>query len=193
MPCNNHGGGRVEPRGMVCYRSVRPPSPAKEPGRARVATTMIERLASLFARTRDPVASEGEHVRLAAAALLCEAALMDGHLDEDEAARIAVLLAERFGLSEADAGLLLDAGRKHADGAIELYGITRTLKDAFSAEQRVQLIEMLWDVVYADGVLHDYEANLVRRVCGLIFVSDQEAGAARKRAMARLGISEGLV
>jgi len=50
----------------------------------------------------------------------------------------------------------------------------------------VMLVEMLWDVVYADGELHDYEANLMRRVAGLLHVSDQESGAARKRVLGRM-------
>ena len=49
------------------------------------------------------------------------------------------------------------------------------------------MIEMLWDVACADGVIHDFEANLVRRVAGLIHVSDRDSGAARKRALARMG------
>jgi len=49
-------------------------------------------------------------------------------------------------------------------------------------------VEMLWEVVYADGVLHDYEANLLRRIGGLIYVSDMDRGNARKRVMTRLGI-----
>ena len=44
------------------------------------------------------------------------------------------------------------------------------------------LVELLWRVVLADGVVDDYEANLLRRVAGLIHVTDQDAGAARKRA-----------
>ena len=44
---------------------------------------------------------------------------------------------------------------------------------------------MLWTVALADGVIHDYEANLVRRVCGLLYVSDRESGEARKRAQAQ--------
>jgi len=51
-------------------------------------------------------------------------------------------------------------------------------------------MEMLWEVAYADGVLHDYEASLMRRVTGLIYVTDQESGAARKRVMQKLGLAE---
>ena len=53
-------------------------------------------------------------------------------------------------------------------------------------EERIELIEMIWEVVYADGELHDYEANLLRRLGGLLYVSDRERGDARKRVLARL-------
>jgi uncharacterized tellurite resistance protein B-like protein len=47
------------------------------------------------------------------------------------------------------------------------------------------MIEMLWEVVYADGELHSYEANLMRRLGGLLYVSERDRGAARKRVLAR--------
>ena len=48
---------------------------------------------------------------------------------------------------------------------------------------------MLWEVAYADGALHDYEASLLRRVAGLLYVSDRDNGEARLRVMAKLGIA----
>ena len=54
------------------------------------------------------------------------------------------------------------------------------------------MIEMLWEVAYADGILHDFEANLIRRATGLLHVSDRESGVARKRVLEQLDIaSEG--
>ena len=52
------------------------------------------------------------------------------------------------------------------------------------------MIEMLWQVAFADGNVDMYESNLIRRVAGLIFVSDVERGRAKKRVQARLGIPE---
>ena len=68
---------------------------------------------------------------------------------------------------------------------VEVYGFARRVKDAFEHDERVQMIEMLWEVVYADGEIHDHEANLLRRVAGLIYVSDRESGDARKRVLDR--------
>ena len=57
-------------------------------------------------------------------------------------------------------------------------------------EERVGILELLWEVVYADGQLHDYEASLLRRVAGLLYVSDRESGEARLRVMGRLGTEQ---
>lgn len=130
--------------------------------------------------------------QLAAAALLVEAATLDGHMAESESARILALLKERFGLAEAQAATLLDEALAAAGQAVELHGFTRTVKEHFDEADRIRLIEMLWEVAYADGLLHDYEANLVRRIAGLLYVSDRDSGIARKAAMARLGLGEGL-
>lgn len=137
-----------------------------------------------------PDDSEAARLRVAVAALMVEAATLDGTFDADERARVLDLLSRRFQLSETQAGALLAEAEKVQDRAAGLEGLTRTVKNALDHDQRVEVLEMLWEVVYADGQLHDYEANLLRRLAGLVYVSDQEAGAARKRALARMG-SEG--
>jgi uncharacterized tellurite resistance protein B-like protein len=91
-------------------------------------------------------------------------------------------------LTEAEARSLLELAGDEVANASQLYGFTRVVKDNFDHDERVELMEMLWEVVYADGALHDLEASLMRRIAGLIYVPDRESGAARKRAMSRLGL-----
>jgi len=148
----------------------------------------------MFGRLRDLLFSgstavdQGRRLQLAAAAVLVEAASMDGHVDRVEELRMAQVLARHFSLSDAEAAELLAEASRLASQSVELSGFAKTIKDGFDFDDRVRMIEMLWDVAYADGQLHDYEANLVRRIAGLIHVPDQDAGAARKRVMVRLGI-----
>ena len=127
-------------------------------------------------------------LQVAAAALLVEAAEMDASFDEPEKAKILDLVRRRFELSETEAESLVELARQEAADSSQLYGFTRVVKDQFSHEERVELLEMLWQVIYADGQRHDHEASLMRRVAGLIFVSDRECGSARKRALIKLGL-----
>ena len=148
---------------------------------------MFARLRALFSFGGDEPTPK-RRLQLAAAAVLVETAMLDGRLDAVERRRIAEMLAGHFRLSAAEAEALFEQARRAADDAVELAGFARTVKDGFDHDDRVRLIEMLWEVAYADGHVHEYEANLARRIAGLIHVPDQDAGAARKRVMARLGI-----
>jgi uncharacterized tellurite resistance protein B-like protein len=125
----------------------------------------------------------------AAIALLIEAAVMDGEFDVDERHVIAGLIVQRFGLDAADVEDLIAAGEQAVADSHQLYAFTRVIKEGFDFDQRIELIEMLWQVAYADGELHDFEASLVRRVAGLIHVSDRDSGTARKKVLNRLGVS----
>lgn len=155
-----------------------------------------ERLRRLFPTKSDEAAAAAEaelhdeaDKHLAAAALLVETALMDGDFGADERRTIDELLRARFGLDDAEAATLIAEAEERANASLGVFRFTSAAKTHFSHEERVQLIEMLWEVAYADGVLHDYEDNLLRRVAGLIYVTDQERGLARRRVMARLGLS----
>jgi uncharacterized tellurite resistance protein B-like protein len=130
-----------------------------------------------------------EQRQLAAAALMVEAAKLDSSFDEAESTRIEALLETQFDLQPDEAKALLAAGRQASDHSVEWQGFTRSIKDGFDQEERIALVEMLWEVAYADGELHDYEASLIRRVTGLLYVQDRESGEARKRVLTRLGLS----
>lgn len=125
-------------------------------------------------------------LRLAAAALLVEAAKLDGEFEAVERARIAALLQDRFGMAEADVAELIEAADEETELAGGLYGFTKEVRLNFDHGERISMIEMLWEVAHADGSLHDFESNMLRRVAGLLYVTDRESGAARKRVLGRL-------
>lgn len=154
---------------------------------------MFARLKSLIGDTAGGPGENKSHSfeekQLAAAALLVEAARLDNAFDEVERERIEGLLQKHFALEADEARELLVAGQDASDASVEWQGFTRTIKNGFDQTERVALIEMLWEVAYADGELHDYEASLIRRITGLLYVPDRESGEARKRVRTRLGLT----
>lgn len=152
---------------------------------------MIDRIKALILNSATETGADpdggGDDVPVAAVALLVEAAVMDGDFDEAERKAIARLIESRFGLEGAEVEELIQLGEEAVENSNQLYAFTRVVKTGFDFEDRIEMIEMLWDVACADGEIHDFEANLVRRVAGLIHVSDRDSGAARKRALARMG------
>jgi uncharacterized tellurite resistance protein B-like protein len=158
---------------------------------------MIERLKELlgaagWASGSEPGESLLPETTLAAAALLVEAARLEEPFSHAEQSTIRRLLAERFGLDERDAAEALEEAARRQGESSELVRFTRVIKDRLPPGQRLAVIEMLWEVAYADGELHPYEANLVRRVAGLLYVTDRDSGAARKRVLERLGLHDAL-
>ena len=153
---------------------------------------MLKHIRKLFESPdeRDAALKTDDPLQTAIAALLIEAALFDGHFDAREQTQILKLLRSRFTLTEEEATALFERVREWAEDPNNLHRFTKTAKDALPHEERLELIEMLWEVVYADGKLDDFEASLLRRIGGLLYVSDQERGAARKRVLSRLGIDE---
>ncbi|MEQ8369658.1 MAG: TerB family tellurite resistance protein [Alphaproteobacteria bacterium] len=151
---------------------------------------MINRVRNLF-RLNDGGAAlpeiTADGLSLAAAALLVEAAMLDGHFHAREQAGMRQALAGRFGLNDEETDSLMEAANEAVRQSHDLHRFTRVIKDKLGPAERVRIIEMLWEVVYADGVLHEYESNLLRRVAGLIYVSDRDSGAARMRVLKRLG------
>jgi len=152
---------------------------------------VLDRLKAFLAGqtdAQDALAGAGDKVQLATVALLVEAAQMDAEFGAEERAKIIELVEGRFGLSAAESRELLQAASEKVEQAVEVFGFTREIKNAFSPEERIEMMEMLWEVAYADRVLHNLEASLMRRLAGLLHVSDRDNGLARKRVLVRLGL-----
>ncbi|MDF1719066.1 MAG: TerB family tellurite resistance protein [Minwuia sp.] len=146
-------------------------------------TSWLERLRG--GSTEAPKSSEPDDLHLAAAILLIEAARLDGNFDADEEKTVRRVLADKFQLSTDETTTLIDLADTRQQHAVEISTFTRAIKEGFPSERRVEVIEMLWEVVLADGELHAYEANLLRRIGGLIYVSDRDNGEARQRVVER--------
>ena len=149
---------------------------------------MINRILALFEGGPTGWLSKPDELQLAAAALMVEAAFMDGNFDAREHAEIARLLEERFALSPDEAEALISKATEAVRQTGQLYGFTHVLKDLFGPEERIRMIEMLWEVAFADGQVDHFESNLIRRIGGLLYVSDRDRGLAKQRVMARLGL-----
>ena len=155
---------------------------------------MIDRFAGWLRRVDAAPAEDArpgpEDMRLAACALLVETARMDGRFDDDERATVERLIAARFALPAAEAAALVADAERAVAASPQIFRFTNAVKTHFDERERAALFEMLWEVAYADGEVHEFEENLLRRIGGLIYVSDRDRGAARRRARERRAAAE---
>lgn len=140
-------------------------------------------------RTGSDAPSESEEadaIQVAVAALCVEAARADEDYEASEIAIIDRFLAKRFSLSTEDAASLRAKAETVQSDALDIQRFTRIAKE-MSEDEKIGFIENLWEIVLSDGNRDPFEDTLIRRICGLIYVSDPASGAARARVAARLG------
>jgi uncharacterized tellurite resistance protein B-like protein len=151
---------------------------------------MLDRLAKLFrtlsgegsARPR-MVFDEDDH-RVAAAALLVHAVNADGVRTDSEMAELEVLLKERFSLDDREVAALIEAADERNREALDLGAFTGIVRRSYTPEGRARIVEMMWEIVFADGTLHEFEDNLVWRVADMIGVERDTRRAIRARVAA---------
>lgn len=135
-----------------------------------------------FAAEREPSAEEREHaLRVATALLLIEVGRADYADDLAEDATMLASLEQFFALDGEHAKLLLEEARREADRAVELQQFTRRLHEQLSVAEKHRVVEMLWQVAFADQRLDKHEDHLVGQIAELLYVSRSDLIRIRNR------------
>jgi uncharacterized tellurite resistance protein B-like protein len=119
--------------------------------------------------------------RLAAAALLLHAAAIDGEILPSERAKLHTVIKQRFGLDDQAADELIAKATAAEQESVDLYHFTRLLNRSLDEPGRARVIEMMWEIVYADGQRDELEDNLLWRAADLLGVSPRERIELRRR------------
>ena len=118
--------------------------------------------------------------------LMIEAAYTDGQIDDTELKKIKFSLIEIFKENSNEVELVLNDALKNKNNSKSLHHYTSYINKNFADDKKLLLIEALWEIVLSDGDVHDFESNLIRRLAGLLYISDVNSGNARKRALDKL-------
>lgn len=123
--------------------------------------------------------------RVAAAALMYHVMNADGDRQDVEWERVKQLLARSYGVAGDELDRLAKAGEQAENEAIDLYAFTSVLKRSLDEEARKDFIAMMWEIVYADGELHEIEDNMVWRIAELVGVESRDRIEAKRKAAQR--------
>jgi len=145
----------------------------------------------VFAKLKDMIAklSDDGHKEIVlgddknfnAAVLMVHIIAADGKVTPEEEAKLLSVLETHYDMSAKDAAKLAEQAKLAQSEAIDLHAFTSVLKKQMSEVERLGLVEDLWEMVYADGELHEFEDNLVWRVAELVGISSD-----RRMALKRL-------
>jgi len=130
--------------------------------------------------------------RLAAAALLVHAAAIDGEMSAAERDKLHAVVKQRFSLDDMLADELIEKATQAEHEAVDLYHFTSLLNRSLDEDGRARVIEMMWEIVYADGQRDELEDNLLWRAADLLGVSQRQRIELRQRIarQAREGIAD---
>ena len=124
---------------------------------------------------------KGEDIQ-AVIVLLLEACQIDGETDNVEIEYVTNLLINKFNFTKSEAEENINKTLKNNAERIEIFSQIKIILNEMDHNERIEVIEMMWGVILSDGVVDDFEANLMRRMNGLLYVSGIESAEAKERA-----------
>ena len=125
---------------------------------------------------------KGEDIQ-AVIILLLEACQIDGETDEVEIEYINKLLINKFNFTESESKENINQAISNSEERVEIFSQIKIILNEMDHKERIDVIEMMWGVILSDGVVDDFEANLMRRMNGLLYISGIESAEAKERAM----------
>ena len=118
--------------------------------------------------------------------LMIEAAYTDGKVDASELSKIRLSLINIFSEDPKEVDLVLEKAEENKNNSKSLHHYTSFINKNFDDKKKILLIEALWEIVLSDGEIHDFESSLIRRLAGLLYISDVVSGNAKKKALNKI-------
>ena len=143
---------------------------------------MINSLKNFFQTSEEIISNPREDLYLLCG-LMIEAANIDGHVDQNEVNKISKVLIEIFHEDPAAVEIAMQKSLNELNEHKSLHSFTSKINQSFKEEKKILLLEILWEIILEDGEVHDFESNLIRRLSGLLYISDVKCGNAKKKAL----------
>ncbi len=150
---------------------------------------MLKKIKALFEQPEAAATVNDNQVQLAAATLMFEMIRSDGTVDEVEVQQLRHVLIEHFSIDLDDVDALINDAQVEAEEAISLQGFTRQICAHWNNQQRQELLEYLWVLALADEHIDAHERHLVRKIAGLLYMTDRQINIAKQAAQLKLGLN----
>ena len=146
---------------------------------------MFDKLKSVFDKKIEEESEQFNTVQIAISTLMIQTAVYDGIFDEQEKSKILELIKNYFNFNEDQKLTLFEIAIKVNDDSNDMQQFTSVLNHNLSEEEKLNIIEMLWKIIISDGHIDDYENALIRKISGLLYISDRDVGQIKKKLIAQ--------
>ncbi len=147
---------------------------------------MIKSLKNFFSANSLDTKDENNEDLNILCGLMIEAANTDGKITDEEVNKISSTLTNIFNENPVDVEKILKESIATKDEPKSLFFFTSKINKSFTEKKKLLLIEILWEIILSDGELHEFESNLIRRLAGLLYISDVSCGNAKNKAIEKI-------
>jgi len=147
---------------------------------------LLQSLKNIFRQTQNTKGTKNLDELTILCGLMMEAANADGNVTQEEVNKISSTLIEVFKEDPLEVKKVLTETLKNKDEPTSLQFFTYKINKSFDIEKKLLLIETLWEIILADGKIHDFESNLIRRLAGLFYISDVSCANAKRKALEKI-------
>lgn len=144
---------------------------------------MLNFLEKFKSEKAELISATSEEKNILIASLLIECAKEDGDFSDDEIIKIKSLLNTKLNINGNDVNAIFDAALEITQDNVEIYSLTKDIRDNFSHEEILKIIEYMWAVMLADGHVDDFEAALMRKIIGLFHLTGKDSSIAKENAL----------
>ncbi len=149
--------------------------------------TFFKNILMQNSREEHHIPSEEDELQLATCMLLLETAQADGKIQPQEELQIQTVIRKRFSLSEAESNKLIEQARKLQTESLDIYPVATLINRHWSTEEKCRLLENIWQIVYADGILDQHEDHLMHKLGTLLHLSHRQLIDAKLQAKKSIG------
>ena len=144
---------------------------------------MLNFLEKFKSEKAELISATSEEKNILIASLLIECAKEDGDFSDDEIIKIKSLLNTKLNINGNDVNAIFDAALEITQDNVEIYSLTKDIRDNFSHEEILKILEYMWTVMLADGHVDDFEAALMRKIIGLFHLTGKDSSIAKENAL----------
>ena len=144
---------------------------------------MLNFLEKFKSEKAEHTSATSEEKNILIASLLIECAKEDGDFSDDEIIKIKSLLNTKLNIDSNNVNAIFDAALEITQDNVEIYSLTKDIRDNFSHEEILKIIEYMWAVMLADGHVDDFEAALMRKIIGLFHLTGKDSSIAKENAL----------
>ena len=115
--------------------------------------------------------------------ILIECAKGDNDFSDDEISKIKNVIKHKLHVDDNKLNFIFDSALEMTEGNVEIYSLTKDIRDHFDKDEILEIFEYMWSVMLADGEIDDYESALMTKLVGLFHLTGKESAEAKKKAM----------